>query len=139
MFAVEVAIGAETLRGVANLGMRPTVDGSALVLEVLLFDFDRDIYGQRLTVTFRHKLREEHKFDSLEQLMIDVLADLAVRCVQRRLGLHGAGLHREPGPRERILDLQVGCAVEDRRDRSPAERRRRPAKMRLEHLADVHS
>ena len=43
--------------------------------EVHLFDFDSDIYGQRLTVTFRHKIRDEQKFDSIELLRAQIDRD----------------------------------------------------------------
>ena len=56
------------LRGVASLGVRPTVDGSRVLLEVYLFDFERDLYGQRIQVVFLHKLRDEKRFDSVEAL-----------------------------------------------------------------------
>jgi riboflavin kinase/FMN adenylyltransferase len=76
VFAVQATLADKTqLRGVANLGTRPTVNGVRLVLEVHCFDFARDIYGQRLTVTFRHKLRDEQKFASLEDLQRQVHVD----------------------------------------------------------------
>jgi len=53
---------------VASVGSRPTVNGKGMLLEVHLFDFDRDIYGQRLSVRFYSKLRDEEKFDDLESL-----------------------------------------------------------------------
>ena len=76
VFAVHASLEDETqLRGVANLGTRPTVNGVRLVLEIHCFDFSRDIYGQRLTVTFAHKLRDEQKFASLEELQRQVHVD----------------------------------------------------------------
>ncbi len=70
VFAVEVDAGepGQRLPGVASLGTRPTVDGTRRLLEVHLFDFDGELYGQRLRVIFRHRLREERRFDSLEAL-----------------------------------------------------------------------
>ena len=63
VFAVEVSgLGDQPLPGVANLGVRPTVGGTRPVLEVHLFDFDRDIYGAHITVHFLHKLRDEATF-----------------------------------------------------------------------------
>jgi len=61
--------------GVANLGTRPTVDGKENRLEVHLFDFDEDIYGLSLEVTFQHKLRDEKKFDSIETLRAQITVD----------------------------------------------------------------
>lgn len=69
VFAVSVeGVSGEPLPGVASLGTRPTVEGRQRLLEVHLFDFDRPIYGQRLRVVFRRRLREERRFDSLEAL-----------------------------------------------------------------------
>jgi riboflavin kinase/FMN adenylyltransferase len=70
VFAVEVDDGASLNRlpGVASLGTRPTVDGTRRLLEVHLFDFQGELYGRRLRVIFRQRLREERRFDSLEAL-----------------------------------------------------------------------
>ncbi len=69
VFAVRVyGLGSDVLNGVANVGTRPTVDGSYCVLEIHLFDFDSDIYGRHLDVEFCRKLREEKKFESFEAL-----------------------------------------------------------------------
>ncbi|MEM9386124.1 MAG: bifunctional riboflavin kinase/FAD synthetase [Pseudomonadota bacterium] len=73
IFAVRVAgVGsaddAAGWPGVASLGSRPTVDGEGLLLEVFLFDFSGDLYGQRLRVEFVQYLRDEVRFDSLEAL-----------------------------------------------------------------------
>ena len=55
--------------GVANVGVRPTVDKThEPLLEVHIFDFDQVIYGERLQVTFLHKLREEQRFDTIDVL-----------------------------------------------------------------------
>lgn len=76
VFAVEAALPDGTRhRGVANVGTRPTVSGGDARLEVHLFDFDRDIYGQILRVTFRHPLRDEQKFDSLDALVAQIRQD----------------------------------------------------------------
>ncbi|MXS84383.1 bifunctional riboflavin kinase/FAD synthetase [Nitrosomonas sp. HPC101] len=65
------------VRGVASLGIRPTVLESALpLLEVHLFDFDEDIYGQRLRVEFLQKLRDEEKFPDMEMLVKQIEQDV---------------------------------------------------------------
>jgi riboflavin kinase/FMN adenylyltransferase len=61
---------------VANVGTRPTVDGTQTVLEVLLLDFDGDLYGKRLRVEFLHKLREEQRFVSPELLIAQIQKDV---------------------------------------------------------------
>ena len=63
------------LTGVANVGLRPTVDGQDKRLEVHLFDFDQEIYGQTLQVQFHQKIRDEHKFDSIELLKKQIAKD----------------------------------------------------------------
>lgn len=60
---------------VANLGRRPTVDGSRIQLEVHLFDFDQDLYGRHLRVRLLEFLRPEKKFDGLEALRAQIAED----------------------------------------------------------------
>ncbi len=63
--------------GVANVGTRPTVqDSIKAILEVHLFDFSGDLYGRRIEVIFHHKLRDEKKFDSLDELKSNIHRDL---------------------------------------------------------------
>ena len=70
VFVVRVRVHDDprSLRGVANIGVRPTVDGQTRLLEVHLFDFDEDLYGKHVCVEFHAKLREERRFPSLEAL-----------------------------------------------------------------------
>ncbi len=78
IYAVEVdGLGDAPVRGVASLGVRPTVESSGKpVLEVYLFDFDRSIYGARLKVDFLAKLREEEKFPDLDSLVRQIGQDV---------------------------------------------------------------
>ena len=62
-------VGPEPHASVSSLGTRPTVFGREPLLEAHLFDFDGDLYGQRLQVEFVAKLREEEKFDDLPALV----------------------------------------------------------------------
>lgn len=64
------------LPGVANVGIRPTIGGTRSLLEVHLFDFDRDIYGQHVTVEFCQKLRDEEYFPNLELLQEAIAKDV---------------------------------------------------------------
>ena len=76
VFAVEVSgLGDQPLPGVANLGIRPTVGGTRPLLEVHLFDFDRDIYGKHISVRFVHKLRTEQRFPNFDALKAQIAAD----------------------------------------------------------------
>jgi riboflavin kinase/FMN adenylyltransferase len=65
------------LTAVASLGTRPTVDGTDMLLEVHVFDFDGDLYGRELEVEFVAKLRDEIKFDSLDALKQQMKVDAA--------------------------------------------------------------
>ena len=76
VFAVKVfGLGDDAVEGVANIGTRPTVDGSTFVLEVHLFDFDQDIYGRYLDVEFCKRLRDEKKFESFDLLQQQIALD----------------------------------------------------------------
>ena len=55
-------------RGMMNIGHRPTFNGTTTSIEVNLFNFTGNLYGQELLVSFISKIRDEHKFDSLEAL-----------------------------------------------------------------------
>jgi riboflavin kinase/FMN adenylyltransferase len=79
VFAVRVAGHAgRLLDGVANLGVRPTVDGGTRpLLEVHLVDFEGDLYGAHLSVQFLHKLRDETRFPDLSALRAQIAADVA--------------------------------------------------------------
>jgi len=65
----------EFINGVANIGMRPTVGTLAPRLEVHLFDFADDLYGQWLDVSLLHFIRPEQKFDGLEALKLQIAKD----------------------------------------------------------------
>lgn len=63
-------------KGITNFGIRPTINGSHAVLEVHILDFDKDIYGQEITVNFDKMIRPEKKFSSLEELKIQIQQDI---------------------------------------------------------------
>ncbi|MEQ8804257.1 MAG: riboflavin biosynthesis protein RibF, partial [Rhodospirillales bacterium] len=76
VYAVRVRIGeGKEFTGVANIGRRPTFAGEADLLEVFLFDFTGDLYGQRLGVQLVEFLRPEKKFDGIDQLKAQIAAD----------------------------------------------------------------
>lgn len=78
IFAARVTgLGAAPLDGVASVGTRPTIGGGTALLEVLIFDFDRDIYGRYITVHFVKRLREERHFPNLELLKRQMHVDVA--------------------------------------------------------------
>jgi len=76
VFAVKVNGLDRTYEGISNIGIRPTVDGKEPLLEVHIFDFDRDIYGDLIAVEFRHKIRDERAFDGLDALKAQIHYDL---------------------------------------------------------------
>ncbi len=76
VFAVEVAgLAAYPLPGVANLGIRPTIGGVRPLLEVHIFDFNKNIYGAHLAVRFLHKLRDEQRFPDIDALKAQIALD----------------------------------------------------------------
>jgi riboflavin kinase/FMN adenylyltransferase len=78
IFAVRVSgAGLVDHPAVSSLGTRPTVNGTDPLLEVHLFDFDGSLYGQYLDVDFVARLRDEHKFESLDALVEQMHRDAA--------------------------------------------------------------
>ena len=76
IFAVSVkGIDNRVLQGVASIGTRPTVNGVDTILEVYILDFNQDVYGYSVEVEFLHKIRNEEKFDSLEELTAHIAQD----------------------------------------------------------------
>ena len=77
IFVVEVfGLDEEPLQGVASVGTRPTVNETKALLEVFLLDFNQDIYGRHIQVSFLKKLRDEEKFDSLDALKKQIQMDV---------------------------------------------------------------
>jgi riboflavin kinase/FMN adenylyltransferase len=77
VFAVEVeGLDGGPHAGVANIGVRPTVEGREPLLEVHVFDWSGDAYGRLVTTRFRHKIRDEWKFDSLDALRARIAVDV---------------------------------------------------------------
>lgn len=69
------AVSTQYGRGVANFGVRPTLDGTKELLEVHIFDFEKNIYGQALEVKFIDYIREERKFASFDDLANQIKLD----------------------------------------------------------------
>ncbi|MDB6175271.1 MAG: Riboflavin biosynthesis protein [Chthoniobacteraceae bacterium] len=78
VYAVDVDWCGKPFRGVANIGVRPTIANASgqRIIEVHLFDFNAEIYGENLEVTFRRFLRPEMKFASLEALRAQIVEDV---------------------------------------------------------------
>ena len=75
VYAVKVSLGNRSLKGMMNIGFRPTVGGTFRTLEVNILDFDEDIYGEVLTVHFLQRLRDEQKFNGLYELKAQLEKD----------------------------------------------------------------
>ena len=73
--AVDSGSGLQWIGGVANLGMRPTVGGTRVQLEVHLFDYSGDLYGRHLRVALLGFIRPEMKFSGLDSLKAQIAAD----------------------------------------------------------------
>ncbi len=87
IFAVRVhGIESGPRAAVASFGTRPTVDGVEPLLEAHIFDFDGDLYGRHLAVEFVEKLRDEQRFQSLDDLVLQMrIDDAQARAI---LGVH---------------------------------------------------
>jgi riboflavin kinase/FMN adenylyltransferase len=62
--------------GVCNVGKRPTLGGTKTLLEVFIFDFDEEIYGDYVNVVFKQKCRDEKKFSSFDELKKQIKKDV---------------------------------------------------------------
>ena len=77
VFVVEAdGIAENPVPGAANLGIRPTVGGKRVVLETHLLDYEGDLYGRMIRVRFIKKLREEQKFQSVEEMLVQIRKDI---------------------------------------------------------------
>ncbi len=74
-YAIKALINDQEHLGMLNIGFKPTVDGSKRTIEAHLFNFEQDIYGQEIVVEFVRRLREEMKFNSLENLKEQLIKD----------------------------------------------------------------
>ncbi len=75
VFAVRVHVNGQDYDGVANLGVRPTLSGQQLQLETHLFGFSGDLYGRPISVRFINKIRDERRFNSLDDLKQQITKD----------------------------------------------------------------
>ncbi len=77
VYAVKVyGLATDAIYGVANVGHRPTVDGTRSLLEIHLFDFCQDIYGNHIQVEFCHNIRDEKRFASVDLLKQQIAIDV---------------------------------------------------------------
>ena len=75
VYACWAYVGAQRYMAVTNIGVRPTFAGEGVTVEAHLLDFDREIYGETLTITFEKRLRAEQRFNGIEALVAQIKAD----------------------------------------------------------------
>ena len=76
VYAVKAHVKNEIYKGMMNIGLNPSTNNdNNIKLELHLFDFDQDIYSEKLKIEFHHRLRDEKKFDTLEQLVEQLKSD----------------------------------------------------------------
>ena len=74
-YVVSALINNQTIFGMLNIGMNPTVNGDKESIEVHFFDFNQDIYNKTIQINFLHRLRDEVKFESVEALKEQLTKD----------------------------------------------------------------
>ncbi len=79
VYAVDAIIDGERVAGVANIGLRPTIeeDVKRVLLEVHFFDWEGDLYGQVMDISMRYFIREEKRFSSIDELRAQIATDAA--------------------------------------------------------------
>lgn len=75
VYAVDCVVENQTLKGMLNIGIKPTFEGETASVEVHLFDFNADLYGKKIKVALRKHIREEQKFSSVEDLKAQLKKD----------------------------------------------------------------
>ena len=75
VYAVKVRVGDKWFGGMMNIGIRPTFGELIRTLEVNIFEFDREIYGKTIQVRFVDRIRDEVKFDGVEELKAQLDSD----------------------------------------------------------------
>ena len=86
VYAVTIEILNKLYNGMLNIGIRPTFSGTAQTIEVHIFDFDQDLYGQKITLRFTDRVRDEKKFESIVELKEQLLNDeIAVKRLLDRI------------------------------------------------------
>jgi riboflavin kinase / FMN adenylyltransferase len=78
VYAVRILVRGQSHFGIMNIGNRPTVEGIGRTQEVFIFDFDADIYGEKLTAELLHFIRPEQRFEGLEALKTQIYKDIEV-------------------------------------------------------------
>lgn len=75
VYVIRAIVDGRTVHGMMNIGFNPTVSGTGQKIEIHFFNFEEDLYGKKLQVRIMERIREEHKFDSLEGLRDQLVKD----------------------------------------------------------------
>lgn len=75
VYACRIEWNGQLFKGMGNIGFRPTIDHGDLTIEVHIFDFDKDIYGDPITIFFIDRIRDERKFKDLDALRLQLFKD----------------------------------------------------------------
>ena len=78
VYAVQIKILNNIHFGIVNFGMRPTFNKKTCILEAHIFDFEEDIYGEKIEVLFFSKIRNEQKFNGIKELLNQITLDITV-------------------------------------------------------------
>ncbi|MBN3662115.1 MAG: riboflavin biosynthesis protein RibF, partial [Ornithobacterium rhinotracheale] len=76
VYGVNVWIDGQKFQGLMNVGIRPTIEGKNQRIEVFIFDFEDNLYEKTLKVEILNRIRDEQKFDSLEDLKDQIAKDV---------------------------------------------------------------
>ncbi|MFZ6016244.1 MAG: bifunctional riboflavin kinase/FAD synthetase [Nitrospirota bacterium] len=76
VYAVKVSLRGQHYSGIANIGYRPTFDKDILTTEANIFDLNEDVYGEKITLYFIHRIRDEKKFPSVDALIQQINLDV---------------------------------------------------------------
>jgi len=77
VYAVLVEVDGRRLKGVASIGVRPTFDSGPVSIEVYIFEFDNDLYGRQMEISFVSRLRGEEKFEDIDSLVRQIHKDVS--------------------------------------------------------------
>jgi riboflavin kinase/FMN adenylyltransferase len=75
VYIAKSVLNGKTVFGMMNIGTRPTVDGTKQTIEINFFDFNQDLYGQKITISLLHRMRSEQKFESIDALKNQLCKD----------------------------------------------------------------
>ena len=90
IYATLLQIGDQQLLSVSNIGVNPTFGEGPRTIESFILNFDRDIYGEPVQLSFVKRIREEKKFDSIDQLVVQMRCDVtAAESIFSKLGFTG--------------------------------------------------